>query len=148
MKKFFKLFKWFFALILLLGVCASGGLFWFWLEGNAVIRRQILAHIEKTNPGWKVDIRRAELHTGQETVSLYDFELGVDQHREPLLRIPELIVGVNRDALLMEQRIKITAVRVHEPEVLLSRSPDGRWNWQDLPMPESSGGKILSLIHI
>ena len=126
-------------LILLVGGAVGGRYaLRLWNQSDELLREKILAMFREHVPSWQVGIGRARFDFRGD-VHLYDCQLASPGRATPLLMVPETVLAIDPDTL--PDRPEVQRVRYIRPQIALARDPQGRWNFQDLPLPDgpSSG---------
>ena len=140
-------FRWLIAIVAVLIIVVGVGAWWFWLRSDEMIRTGIVEHFAKVAPEWDLSCRSTRFDGGQR-VHCYSIELKPRSHTAQLIRIPELVVTIDRNRFLFEQQIDIQQIEFNNPEINITRSVDGRWNWQDLAQPKKSKNRMSPEIHV
>ncbi|MBC7819053.1 MAG: hypothetical protein IAG10_19360, partial [Planctomycetaceae bacterium] len=81
-----------------------------------------------------VELEDVQYDFGHEIV-LTGFSLTPPNGDVPIVRLPETVVHINRDALIERQQVEVLKVVVKSPRLEVVRGPDGSWNWQSLRLP-------------
>ncbi|HUG92244.1 MAG TPA: hypothetical protein VML55_15490 [Planctomycetaceae bacterium] len=145
-------------MLLLIAAAVAGGFgYWMWTQADEKLRQAIVARQQELAPEWDVEIPRAHFDWNRR-VHIYDVTIKAKGQAAPVLRLPEIIVTIDRERFRQSQEVVVQKIRLINPEVHLTRDSDGRWNWQDLltlppsdrPVPEwevEQGRVVVQLEH-
>ncbi len=136
-----KTFQWMLLILLLAAVGGGGYTWWMWHRSDILLREMILAKIKEKAPGWDITIDRTH-YDWQRRVLIQGVQLKVKGESEAFVSIPEMIITIDRDALVDRQEVLIHKIQIQQPTINLARHPDGTWNFQQLPpLPKSKSSK-------
>lgn len=118
-----------------------------WSRRHELLTQQIRDRLDAIAPRWKIEFERAEL-LDDAHVRLIDLRIGVRGEEVGLLWIPELRLELDEDLLSNRLQVLVRRAEARSPVLLISRSADGAWNWEDLPpIPESGAPAPEVLVH-
>lgn len=143
-----KTIKWCFVIVLFACLAGGGYGYWIWTNANKLVLAELRAELARLAPDWDVEIGSARLDWNRR-IHLYDVTLKVKGDTEPLLRVPELVLVVDRDKFFNEQEFVLYRVDMLKPVVRLVRDAQGVWNWQRLPkLPKSKTKPSLPELNV
>ncbi|MCA9064163.1 MAG: hypothetical protein KDA96_13930 [Planctomycetaceae bacterium] len=122
--------KWMLILTLLIVTIVGGVAVWAWRNSDQMVRKAILDRCEQMAPDLLVHINRVELLSSS-SIRLHGVEVRDRTRNAPLVRVEQILVGVDGPALLDRQQVIVTSVEAQHVDLLVRRNPEGRWNWQD-----------------
>ncbi|MBC7967727.1 MAG: hypothetical protein H7Z17_17580, partial [Fuerstia sp.] len=128
--KVWPVLKWMFFFALATAIAVSVGGVWLWKNSDRLIRQQALQTFDKAAPGLKLQIDGIQLISSS-SLRVTGLEIRDRQSNRPILRAKEATATVDETQLMEQQNLIVRSIRVSGVEVLLKRSEDGRWNWQD-----------------
>lgn len=134
-----KTIQWMFVIVLLAAAGGASFLYWFWTRSDELLRQQVEAAIAERAPHWRVKIDRARFDWVRK-IHLEDVSIGTQSSPDPALRVQEIVITVDPDALTTSQNVILQRVQLFGPTIYLTRHADGAWSFKDLlPLPESQG---------
>lgn len=114
----------------LLGGASGGSYAWYlWTQTDEMLHQKISAAMKESIPDWNISFRRARFDF-QGQIRIYDIHLKSKDLADFLI-LPEMVVSVDREQLGL-QRLVIQQIKLIQPQLSLSRTVDGRWNWEDI----------------
>lgn len=123
-------FRWIF-LIALIAVAAMGAAgVWLWANSDSLIRKQLLQTFDKRAPDLQLQLDSIQL-LSTSSVRIKRLEIRDRKTNKPLARIEELTAEIDEAVLAEKQQILLRELHVKGFDILLERSADGRWNWQE-----------------
>ncbi|HTN04652.1 MAG TPA: hypothetical protein VL132_22375, partial [Planctomycetaceae bacterium] len=133
-------------LFTLLAVVGGGAGYWLFLRGDEMLRVELLKHLTTTCPDGRLAIGSAHFDwEGQVRISNLTVQL--PGAAEPALRIPEVVVTLDRELLSEHQAVVVKGVRLIGPELTVERRADGSFDWQSFTIV-SEGEKPLPDVQI
>jgi hypothetical protein len=118
-------------LVFLTAVGAAAAGVWYYSRSDELLRTEILKLAQQRFPNAHVTLERASVDlTGR--VWLSQFRVKLPNESRPALVIPEMVLHLDRTALIEQQRLLIHQVRLSQPALRLTRDLAGRWNWSQL----------------
>ena len=135
MKTFVKTVLW---MIVLMGAGAYFGrkeLLRVWNGRDVTLQQEVVKALHKLLPEAKVRLDKVQYDFGNDVV-LTDFSLTPPGENAPIMQLPEMVVQINRDALIDHQKLEVQKVIIKSPRLEIIRSQDGRWNWQSFVLPK------------
>ncbi len=131
--------------LLLAALIAVGGLAalaWLSVQGDEILRQELLRQIGAMFPDCEVTIVRAQFDL-RGRVRVTSLALRLPEEAEPALEVPELLVTLDRQALAERQQLLLEEIKITQPTVRVSQRADGRWNWSNLRYVAHNGGGLL-----
>ncbi len=128
--KFSAVLKWMLIFALAIVIAVGAGGVWLWQNGNPMLRQKILEAFDKCAPDLELHVDRIVLLTTS-SIKLTGVEIRDRKTNRPVLRAAELEASVDEAQMVERQQVLLRSVRVSGVDVLLRRSPDGNWNWQN-----------------
>ena len=122
--------KWMFFISLAIVIAASVGGIWLWKNSDRLIRDQALRMFDKAAPELELQIDGIQVVSAS-SIRVTGIEIRDRAVNRPILRAKEAFATVDETELIDRQNIIVQSLRISGVEVLLKRSEDGRWNWQD-----------------
>ena len=128
--KFSAVLKWMLYLTLAIVFAMGAGGVWLWQNGNSMMRHKLLATFDKCAPDLELLVDRIDVLTTS-ALKLTGVEIRDRHTNRPILRAAELVVSVDEAQMLERQQILVQTLRVSGVDILLRRTSEGRWNWQE-----------------
>ena len=132
-------------MVLLVAVVAGIGreyVLKFWGGRDAIIKQEVVKRLHELLPDTTIEFDQLDYDFGHE-ISVTDFSLRPAGQNQPIVRLPESIIHLNRDALIDRLQLDVLKVTLRKPQLEVVRDRNGRWNWQSLlPPPESGKGAL------
>jgi hypothetical protein len=131
--------------LLLAALIAVGGLAalaWLSVQGDEILRQELLRQLGAMFPDCDVTIVRAQFDL-RGRVRVTSLALRLPEETEPALEIPELLVTLDRTALAERQQLLLEEIRIGQPTIHVTQRGDGRWNWSNLRYVAQAGGGPL-----
>ena len=128
--KFSAVLKWMLFIALAIAIAVGAGGVWLWQNGNSMMRQKLLTTFDKAAPDLELHIQKLELLTTS-TAKLSGLEIRDRKTNRPVLRAESLEVALDEAMLIERQQVLLRTLKVSGIDILLRRSSDGRWNWQD-----------------
>lgn len=142
MKTFVKTCLWMIVLVVAGAYIGRRELLRVWSGRDVMLKQQVVATLQKLLPEAGVDLDQVRYDFGHEVV-LTEFSLTPPGGDVPIVRLPETIVHLDRDALIDRQQLDVQKVVIKSPRIEIVRGADGRWNWESLlPPPEQDKGSL------
>jgi len=132
MKSVRKIVAWLAVILLALG--AGGGWYAYslWTRSDEILREKIQEACQEIVPDWNLEVGRARFDF-QGRIRVYDFKLRYPAD-SPFVHLPETIVVADREKLVA-QKLEIQQIQLLNPQLILTRDRQGRWNFEGLPGP-------------
>ncbi len=128
--RFFAVFRWMILLILFaLGAAGVAGL-WLWSNSDSLIRQQILQTFDKRAPDLLMQLEGIQF-LSTSSVRIKGVEIRDRETDKPLARIEELTAEIDEAILAERQQVLLRSLHLKGLDILLERTANGRWNWQD-----------------
>jgi hypothetical protein len=141
-KTLFKTLLWMIVLLAAGVVIGKAYLLRAWNGRDALLKQEVVKALQQLLPEAKVELDEVRYDFGHDIV-LTGLTLTPPQGDAPLVRLPETVVHINREALIERQQLDVLKVVVKSPRLELVRGADGRWNWQSLlPLPQQEKGSL------
>ena len=134
MKTLLKTFLWMIVLVAAGAYIGKGYVLRAWNGRDAVIKQEVVKALKKLLPDAEIGLDEVQYDFGHEIV-LTGFSLTPPQGDVPIVKLPETVIHINRDALIERQQLEILKVIVKAPRLEVVRGADGSWNWQTLLFP-------------
>jgi hypothetical protein len=129
-------------MVLLVAVVAGIGreyVLKFWGGRDALIKQAVVKRLHELLPNATVEFDELNYDFGHE-IMVTDFSLKPAGEERAIVRLPESIVHLNRDAAIDRQQLEVTKVTLRKPQLEVVRDRNGHWNWESL-LPQSESGK-------
>jgi hypothetical protein len=142
--KLLKILKWAFLFVLLAAVTAGAAGIWAWTHRNQFIQQQLLARFEQVAPELSLHLDDVQI-LSPSVVRLDGVSVRDADEERPLFRCQQILLVLDETELLQRQRVVVRSVEIRNPDILATRAPSGRWNWQDYRFypPDVVGPVIL-----
>lgn len=124
-------------LLTLLAVLGGGAGYWLFLRGDEMLRVELLKHLTTTCPDARLAIGSAHFDW-EGRVRISNLTIQLPGTTEPALRIPEVVVTLDRELLSEHQSVIVKAVRLIGPELIVERRADGSFDWQSFTIVSES----------
>jgi len=126
------------AAFLVVGMAVA--LAWFTFHGDELLRTEILRQVSTMLPETSVDIERAQFDF-RGRVRIVNFSLRLPGDDEPSLMVPEVVIGLDRQAWHERQQILVESIQFRQPQLRATRDASGAWDWSQVQFvrPESDG---------
>lgn len=134
MKTLLKTLLWMIVLVVAGAYIGKGYILRAWNGRDAVIKQEVVKSLKKLLPDADVQLDDVRYDFGHEIV-LVGFSLTPPNGDVPIVRLPETVIHINRDALIERQQLEVLKVIVKSPRLEVVRGSDGSWNWQTLVLP-------------
>ncbi len=136
-------------MVLLVAVMAGIGreyVLKFWGGRDALIKQAVAKRLHELLPDATIEFDDLNYDFGHE-ISVTGFSLKPVGEDVPIVRLPESIVHLNRDALIDRQQLDVLKVTLRKPQLEVVRDRNGHWNWQSLlPPPETGKGALPEIV--
>ncbi|MAT16819.1 MAG: hypothetical protein CMJ46_16290 [Planctomyces sp.] len=132
-----KSIRWYLLFTLLLLIAVGGGVVWFWMRSDELLRAQISQQLDQLVPDWNVQIGRTR-YDWKSQVHIYDVAVQGQGEGQSLVQLPEVIVKIDVEQFKKNQHLLIQKIILKRPTVNLVRDAGGEWNWQKLSPPPQS----------
>ncbi len=136
-------------MVLLVAVMAGIGreyVLKFWGGRDALIKQAVVNRLHELLPDATIEFDQLNYDFGHE-ISVTGFSLKPAGEERPIVRLPESIVHINRDAAIDRQQLEVTKVTLRQPQLEVVRDRNGRWNWQSLlPPPDTGKGALPEFV--
>lgn len=129
---FRRTFQWLVMLVLLAALGGGGYVWRLWDQRDQLLETTLKEKLPEFFPGWNVEIGRVRFDWYRR-IQVRDVTLLLGDPAKPALKIPELLITVDRRELTQNQRIVVQKIRLVGATVDVVRTADGRWNWMNLP---------------
>lgn len=137
-----KLFRALISLLALAAVVAGAAGYWYVTRGDEFLRQKALVELNRLSPQLAIKLERANFDL-YGRIRLAGLLVNHRETGEPLAKIPEVVVTVDRQQLLNDQKIVMRQVRFLAPEFFVQRNGNS-WNWagvtfrqkRSVPLPE------------
>lgn len=113
---------------------------WFTLQGNELLREELLRQAGIMLPNATVGIERAQ-YDFSNRVRITNFTLRLPGEDDPSLIVPEVVITLDLKALQERNQYLVEHIQFRQPQVRAERDADGLWNWSQLTVvrPERNG---------
>lgn len=138
-----KTFKWICIILLVLGGSAGGYLYWLYTHSDDILREMLLKYAHEKYPNVEINIERARFDWNRR-IHVFNVTMQLPGESQPVVRLPEVVVVADRNALQHEHSLVIQKVHVSDPQFHFIRDANGLWNYLQLT-PESDGSTPGSL---
>lgn len=128
--KFWPILKWMFFIALASTIAAGVGGIWLWKNSDRLIREQAFRTFDKVAPDLELQLDGIEL-SSTSSIRLTGIEIRDRAANRPILRAKEAFATVDETELMERQHVIVRTIKISGVEILLKRSEDGRWNWQN-----------------
>src|SRR5882762_11130453 len=120
MKTLVKTFVWLVLLVLAIAGIAREYLLHAWAERDDVLKRQVVDKLREFFPDAQVQVDDVKYDFGRDFV-ITGFELKPKGQRLPIVRLPQTVVHIDRDALIERQQLDVRKVVIRLPKLELVR---------------------------
>ena len=146
--KYLPVFNWMIKLGLLAILLAGSAGVYLWKNSDSLVHTQLVQKFAELAPDLTLEVARTELQ-GTEAVILHDVQMLEAKSRRPVLQAKQIRLDVDSGQLMNHQRLILEQVTLTDPDILMVRQQDGRWNWQDYQFnpPKVRGALPAILIH-
>jgi hypothetical protein len=134
MKTLIKTLLWMIVLVAAGAYIGKGYVLRAWNGRDAVIKQEVVKALKRLLPDAEVELDEVQYDFGHEIV-LTGFSLTPPDGDVPIVKFPETVIHINRDALIERQQLEVLKVIVKTPRLEVVRGADGSWNWQTLLLP-------------
>lgn len=137
-------------MVLLVAVMAGIGreyVLKFWGGRDALLKQEVVRKLHELLPETTIELDELNYDFGHE-LSLTGFSLRPVGQNQPIVRLPESIIHLNRDALIDRQQLEVLKVTLKKPQLEVVRDRSGHWNWQSLLPPPQQGKGALPEIAV
>lgn len=118
----------------------------FWNDRDSLLKQQVMSKLHDLLPNVQIELDEIRYDFGRE-ITLTGFSLTPNNQSIPLLSLPEVVIHIDRDALIERQQLDIRKVVVRQPTLTVVRDRDGLWNWQSmLPLPQQSDASLPEFV--
>lgn len=128
--KFPAVLKWMLTFALVIAVTVGAGAVWLLNNADSMVRQRFFAAFDRCAPDLEFSVDRIELLSAS-SVRMNRIEVRDRSTGKTILRADEVCVSVDETQLIERQKILLRTLRISGIDILLRRSPDGRWNWQN-----------------
>lgn len=128
--RFLAVLKWALAFLVLTAVITGGAGFWVIQHGNDWIRQQILAEFDRTTSDLELHFDRLQL-LSTNAIRLTGLELRDRARNRVVLRAASVQIVLEESLLLERQKVVVRDIHAIGIDVLLRRTAEGTWNWQE-----------------
>jgi len=140
--KVWPVLKWMFFLALAITIAVGVGGVWLWKNSDSLIREQAFRMFDKAAPDLELKIDGIQL-SSTSSLRLTGIEIRDRAANRPILRAKEALATVDETELMERQNVIVRSIKVSGVEILLKRSEDGRWNWQDYAFHPISDNPLI-----
>lgn len=133
--RFFSVIRWMLLIVVTVVaiVFAGGGLLW--LQKDQWLRERLVRTFETRAPQLSLHVDEIRL-PGTATLQLNGVEVRDRSTGRVLVRISEIQAEIDDAQLLEQQQLLLRSLRLSGVDLLLKRTAEGRWNWQDYTFPQ------------
>lgn len=130
--------QWMLILVASLVIAGGAGVFWVWSQSEALLKKEIQTQLAKFAPDLPIVFEKAALETdGRVRVSAIRMD-SLD-HSSTLLRLPEIVVHLDRQLLVDHRQFSARKVTIQRPQLTLEQSAEGEWSWNGITPPKPAG---------
>ena len=133
--RFFSVIRW--MVLIVVTVClivfAGGGVLW--LQKDQWLQKKLVETFESRAPQLTLHVDEIRL-PGTATLQLAGVEIRDRATGQPLVRISEIEAEIDDAQLLERQLVLLRSLRLSGVDLLLKRTAEGRWNWQEYRFPQ------------
>ncbi len=140
--KVWPVLKWMFFIALAITIAVSVGGVWLWKNSDRLVREQAFRTFDKAAPDLELQIDGIEL-SSTSSLRLTGIEIRDRAANQPILRAKEALATVDETELMERQNVIVRSIKISGVEILLKRSEDGRWNWQDYAFHRISDNPLI-----
>jgi len=134
--------KWMLIFVLAGAAALGAGGVWVWQNGNQLIRDRVLAAFDQRSPDLELRFGNLEL-ISPSVVRLTAVEIRDRKANRPVMRAEDVVTTVDEPQLMEYQRVVLRSVRASGVDLLISRTADGRWNWQNFTFRKPDDQPII-----
>lgn len=131
MKTFIKTLLWMAVLVAAAAYAGQKYVLRAWNGRDTLLKQEVVKTLRQLFPQAELELDEVQYDFGHDIV-LTGFALTPATENTPIVRLPETVLHINRDALIDRQQLEIQKVIVKSPRIELVRARDGGWNWQSL----------------
>lgn len=128
--KYLPVFNWMIKWSLLAILLAGAAGVYVWKNSESLVHAQLMKAFSELAPELTLEVARTEVR-GTEAVILHGVQIFESANRRPLLRAKQIRLDVDSGQLMNHQRLVLDRVTLNDPDILVERRQDGRWNWQN-----------------
>ena len=140
--KVWPVLKWMFFIALAITIAMSVGGVWLWKNSDRLVREQAFRTFDKAAPDLELQIDSIQL-SSTSSLRLTGIEIRDRAANQPILRAKEALATVDETELMERQNVIVRSIKISGVEILLKRSEDGRWNWQDYAFHPISDNPLI-----
>lgn len=140
--KVWPVLKWMFFIALSVTIAVSVGGVWLWTNSDRLIREQAFRTFDKAAPDLELQVDGIQL-SSTSSLRLTGIEIRDRAANRSILRAKEALATVDETELMERQNVIVRSIRISGVEILLKRSEDGRWNWQDYEFHPISDNPLI-----
>ncbi|MEZ6045150.1 MAG: hypothetical protein R3C11_06125 [Planctomycetaceae bacterium] len=126
--------RWYFIFTLLFTLMVGGGVIWFWMRSDELLKGQLTSQLNLMVPDWNVQIGRTR-YDWKSQIHIFDVTIQGDNPGRPLLQLPEVIVKIDVEQFKANQHLQVQKLILKRPTLNLMRNVAGEWNWARLSPP-------------
>ncbi len=140
MKSFGKMLKHAAMLAGFLIVGMAVALAWFTMQGDALLRTELLRQLAIMLPEADVGVERAQFDF-RGRVRIINLTVRLPGEDDPALIVPDVLITLDRTALQERQQFLVERVQFSQPQIRAVRDAAGQWDWSQLTIvrPEKNG---------
>ena len=140
--KVWPILKWMFFIALAITIAVSVGGVWLWMNSDRLIREQTFRTFDKAAPDLELQVEGIQL-SSTSSLRLTGIEIRDRAAGRSILRAKEALATVDETELMERQNVIVRSIKISGVEILLKRSEDGRWNWQDYEFHPISNNPLI-----
>jgi len=140
--KVWPVLKWMFFITLAIIIATGVGGVWLWKNSDRLVREQALRMFDKGAPDLELKIDGIQIVSAS-SIRVTGIEIRDRTVHRQILRAKEAIATVDETELIDRQNIIVRSIRISGIEILLKRSENGRWNWQDYQFHPISDNPLI-----
>ncbi len=140
--KVWPVLKWMFFIALATAIAASVGALWLWKNSDRLIREQAFRTFDKAAPDLELQIDGIQL-VSTSSLRVTGIEIRDRKSHRSVFRASEALATVDETQLMERQNVIVRSIKISGVEILLKRSEDGRWNWQDFSFHRISDNPLI-----
>ena len=140
--KVWAVLKWMFFIAMVIAITISAGGVWLWKNSDRLMREQAFRTFDKAAPDLELQIDGIQL-ISTSSLRLTGIAIRDRAANRTILRAKEALATVDETQLMERQNVIVRSIRISGVEILLKRSEDGRWNWQNYKFHPLSDNPLI-----
>ena len=138
-KKFRTTCLWALAIVLVAAGSGVGYLYHLASQANPMVKEKVVAWFDEVGltPACRVVVGHCGFRGFSPQIEIRDVSLTPPGHSARAVSIPRTILTVDSEQVAEMQVPEVRQVHLVRPRLDFVRGADGRWNWQDIPVPHS-----------